>query len=97
MNSMKGINPALDAYQRVGVTPVSAARPADPVASPRDPDVAQTQAAKVSISSTARELASQVDEGVNADRIQELKLRIEQGNLQVNPQTIAAKMLDALG
>lgn len=97
--TMKGINgnPALDAYHRVAVTPVGAARPADPVATPRDPEISQTQAARVSISSTARELAAHKEESLNTDRVQELKQRIAEGNLQVNPQVIASKMLDAIG
>ncbi len=95
---MKGINnnPALDAYQRVAVTPVNAARPVDKVDVGLD-QAGKEQAAKVTISNTARQLASGAGEVPNAERVAELKSKIEQGAFQVNPQAIAGQMLDALG
>ncbi|HEX2730646.1 MAG TPA: flagellar biosynthesis anti-sigma factor FlgM [Polyangiaceae bacterium] len=95
---MKGINgnPALDAYQRVAVTSVNATRP---VAKPSEGDaqaLPSEHAAKVSISNTARELVgSKSSHG--AERVQELKQKIEDGTFQVNPQMIASRMMDALG
>jgi flagellar biosynthesis anti-sigma factor FlgM len=95
---MKGINgnPALDAYQRVAVNPVNAARGVskaqgvgeEPLSNPGE------QAAKVSISSTARELAGAAG-GKDTNRVTELKQQIEQGTFQINPEAIARKMLDA--
>jgi negative regulator of flagellin synthesis FlgM len=96
---MKGINgnPALDAYQRVAVNPVNAARPVakTEVVGDATPS-AGDQAAKVTISSTARELASAAG-GKDAARISELKQQVEQGSFQVNPELIARRMLDATG
>jgi flagellar biosynthesis anti-sigma factor FlgM len=96
---MKGItgNSALDAYQRVAVTSVNAARPAAAVSAADSPAAATEQAAKISISSTARELASQAKPPQDAERVQALKEQVDQGNFQVNPQLIASRMLDALG
>ena len=96
---MKGINgnPALDAYHRVAVTPVSPARPTDKVDSGQQLQAGNQQAAKVSISTTAKQLASGVGESQNADRVAQLKTQVEQGSFQVSPAAIAAKMVDALG
>lgn len=95
---MKGINnnPALDAYQRVAVTPVNAARPIDKVDVGSD-QAGKDQAAKVTISNTARQLAAGAGELPNAERVAELKSKVDQGTFQVNSQMIAGQMLDALG
>jgi flagellar biosynthesis anti-sigma factor FlgM len=95
---MKGINgnPALDAYQRVAVNPVNAARPVPKADLGDKPQNVGDQAAKVSISSTARELAGAAG-GKEAARITELKQQVEQGTFQINPQMIAQKMLQATG
>lgn len=90
---MKGItsNPALDAYQRVAVGPVGQARPADqPVAGA---DGQASQAAKVTISHQARELAAGAEPQVDAQKVQALKAQVDNGSYAVNPQQIAARML----
>lgn len=94
---MKGINgnPALDAYQRVAVTAVNPTRAARPNAVEGTSAVSE-QAAKLSISTTARELASQAKPAEDSERIAELKAKVEQGNFQFNPQLIASRMIDAL-
>ncbi len=96
---MKGINgnPALDAYQRVAVTPVNPARAADKVDVGQQPQAGNEQAAKVSISTTAKELAAGLDEGQSADKVAQLKAQVEQGSFQVNAAEIAGQMVDALG
>jgi flagellar biosynthesis anti-sigma factor FlgM len=94
---MKGINgnPALDAYQRVAVSPVNPARPADKVDVGHD-QAGKEEAAKVSISNTARQLAAGAGEGHSAERVAELKSQVAQGTFQVNAGAIAGAMLDAL-
>jgi flagellar biosynthesis anti-sigma factor FlgM len=96
---MKGINPnpALDAYERVAVTPVSPARAPEATGGPETTGIPNQQATSVSISKTARQLASSIHQGQNPERIGELKQQVEQGALQIDPQQIAAKMLDSLG
>ena len=95
---MKGINgnPALDAYQRVAVNPVGATRPVAKANVGETPPAAGEQAAKVTISNTARELAGS-NGGKEAAKLAELKQQVEQGTYQVNPGLIAARMLDAQG
>jgi flagellar biosynthesis anti-sigma factor FlgM len=95
---MKGINnnPALDAYQRVAVTPVNTARPVDKVDAGID-QAGKDQAAKVTISNTARQLATGAGETHNAERVAELKSKVDQGAFQVNSQMVAGQMLEALG
>lgn len=100
---MKGINgnPALDAYQRARVTPVSAARAVenavDHAELGKNVEAGQEQAAKVTISATAKQLASGVDHGQSAERIATLKQQVEQGTLQLSHRAIAAKMLETIG
>jgi flagellar biosynthesis anti-sigma factor FlgM len=94
---MKGItgNPALDAYQRFAVKGVSSAQRAEG-ASGTAPRPQGTEAAKVSISTEARELASG-SEQVNAQKVERLKAAIEDGSFRVDATLVAQRMLDGLG
>jgi flagellar biosynthesis anti-sigma factor FlgM len=92
---MKGVsgNPALDAYQRMAISPVSGARRAAPVSA--DNAAQPAQAAKVNISSEARTRASSAAEGqVDVQKVESLKAQVEGGTYQVNPKLVASRMLD---
>ena len=94
---MKGItgNPVLDAYGRMAVTPVGAARPAQAVESGGSVSGASTPAAEVTISSNARDMAA--GGRFDADKVEALKSQIAEGKFKVNSQDVAHRMLDALG
>lgn len=96
---MKGItgNPALDAYHRMGITPVGGARPVQQThASPSTPE--GSQAAQVTISARARDLASEsAGQGVDAAKVESLRNQIADGSYRSDPQKIAAKMIEQLG
>jgi negative regulator of flagellin synthesis FlgM len=96
---MKGItgNPALDAYHRMAISPVGGARSVDrPEAT--SSKSADSPAAQVSISARARDLASEAaGSGVDGAKVDSIRQRIADGNYQVNPQAIAAKMMNQLG
>jgi len=95
---MKGItgNPVLDAYGRMAITPVGAARPAEAVAPGANaPAAASTPAAEVTISSHARDMAAggHVDSG----KVEALKSSLAEGKFKVDSHNVARRMLDALG
>lgn len=95
---MKGItgNPVLDAYGRMAITPVGAARPAESVAGGASaPAAASTPAAEVSISSHARDMAA--GGHVDAGKVDALKSSIAEGKLKIDSHNVARRMLDALG
>ena len=94
---MKGItgNPVLDAYGRMAVTPVGAARPAQAVESGGSVSGPSTPAAEVSISSNARDLAA--GGRFDADKVAALKSQIAEGQFKIDSQDVARRMLDALG
>ena len=94
---MKGItgNPALDAYHRMAISPVGAARPVDrPEAvssgSPASP------AAEVSISARARDLASESTQ-VDVAKVEGLKQQIAEGKYRADSHVIAQRMIEQLG
>jgi flagellar biosynthesis anti-sigma factor FlgM len=92
---MKGVsgNPALDAYQRMAISPVNGARRAAPVSA--DIETQPAQAAKVNISSEARTRASSAAEGqVDVQKVESLKAQVEGGTYQVNSKLVAGRMLD---
>ena len=94
---MKGIsgNPALDAYQRMAVNPVSGAKHA---ARPEADSSGPQEAAKVSISATARELAvGAAPGGVDVNKVEALRSSIADGTFQVDARQIAGRMIDELG
>ena len=94
---MKGItgNPVLDAYGRMAVTPVGAPRPAETIESGGSASSAATQAAEVSISSQARDLAA--GGKLDADKVEALKTQIAEGKFRIDSQDVARRMLEALG
>lgn len=95
---MKGItgNPVLDAYGRMAITPVGAARPAESVVEPGSgAGGASTPAAEVTISSHARDMAA--GGRVDAEKVEALKAQIAEGKFKINSQDVARRMLDALG
>jgi flagellar biosynthesis anti-sigma factor FlgM len=97
---MKGItsNPALDAYQRMAISPVGAAGPAQPAAPVADAKTTAPQIAKVSISDQARQLAAGgVDAAPDAEKVASLQQQIKNGTLEFDSKQIAARMLAALG
>ncbi len=94
---MKGItgNPVLDAYGRMAVKPVGAARPAEALESVGSVSGASTPAAEVTISSNARDLAA--GGRFDADKVEALKSSIAEGKFRIDSQDVARRMLDALG
>lgn len=97
---MKGItsNPALDAYQRMAISPVGAATPAQPAAPVADAKSAAPQIAKVSISDQARQLAAGGASGpLDTAKVARLQDQLKSGSLEFDSKQIAARMLAALG
>jgi flagellar biosynthesis anti-sigma factor FlgM len=94
---MKGItgNPVLDAYGRMAVGPVGAARSAEPVESVGSVSAASTPAAEVTISSHARDMAA--GGRLDVDKVEALKSTIAEGKLKIDSHAVASRMLDALG
>jgi len=93
---MKGItgNPALDAYHRMAISPVGAARPVErPEAV--SPGTA-SPAAEVSISARARDLASESTK-VDVAKVEGLKQQIAEGKYRADSQVIAQRMIEQLG
>jgi negative regulator of flagellin synthesis FlgM len=93
-DSMKGVsgNPALDAYQRMAVSPVTGARRAAPVATGAEAPPAE--AAKVSISSEARTRASAGEGQVDMQKVEMLKAKLAEGSYQVDTKLVASRLLD---
>lgn len=99
---MKGItsNPALDAYQRMAVTQIGAARaPQKAAATDKESEAsANQQIAKVSISTEARQLAASGTQGAfDADKVNRLKAAIDSNQLQFDSTKIAERLVSALG
>jgi flagellar biosynthesis anti-sigma factor FlgM len=94
---MKGItgNPVLDAYGRMAVTPVGAARPAEAIESGGSVSGASSPAAEVTISSHARDMAA--GGRFDTDKVEALKSSIAEGKFKIDSQDVARRMLDALG
>jgi flagellar biosynthesis anti-sigma factor FlgM len=99
---MKGVsgNPALDAYNRMSVSAVNASqtvRRAEPAQAENKPEP-QQNAAKVTISNEARQLATGAAEAqVNTQKVDALRSQLESGNLKLDSRLIASRMVDALG
>jgi flagellar biosynthesis anti-sigma factor FlgM len=94
---MKGItgNPVLDAYGRMAITPVGAARPAEAIESGGSVTGASTPAAEVTISSNARDMAA--GGRFDAEKVEALKSSIAEGKFRIDSKDVARRMLDALG
>lgn len=103
---MKGVgnNPALDAYQRM-ITPVrrTGTLSADPAAESTTVAPGQAaradEAAKVSISGQARELAEAKAEAAQVDtaKVDALKAAIQARTFNIDPTVVAERLLDELG
>ena len=103
---MKGVgnNPALDAYQRM-ITPVrrTGTLSPDPAAGTATQAPAQAaraeEAAKVSISGQARELAAAKAEAaqVNTAKVDALKAAIQARTFNIDPTVDAERLVDELG
>jgi len=92
---MKGITGNVsNAYQRYAVKPLSSSQEAQATAS-KTTRAATAEAAKVSISAEARELAG--GNGVNTQKVEALKAAIADGNFKVNSNVVAQKILDGFG
>jgi flagellar biosynthesis anti-sigma factor FlgM len=93
---MKGITGNVsDAYQRYAVKPLSSAQ--QPQAAGSTEKTARgtsPEAAKVTISAQARELAGGA---VNTQKVESLKAAIADGSFKVNSTTVAQRILDGFG
>jgi flagellar biosynthesis anti-sigma factor FlgM len=94
---MKGItgNPALDAYQRASVQPVSSTPQTQGSSGESVPTRQATQAAKVTISEEARALAES-EPPVNSEKVEALRESIRAGTFHVDSKQIAEELLDDL-
>jgi len=93
---MKGVsgNPALDAYQRMAISPVNGARRAAPAAA-AEVEPQPAQAAKVNISSEARTRATSAAEGqLDVQKVETLKAKLMEGTYEVDSKLVASRMLD---
>ena len=95
---MKGItgNSALEAYRRVALSPVTSTSKAAEPQAPATPERHPVEAAKLSISTEARELASKGDAQVSK-KVESLKAAISDGSFKVNSHLVASRLLDTLG
>jgi flagellar biosynthesis anti-sigma factor FlgM len=97
---MKGItgNPVLDAYQRMTVSKVGAAKPAEAPANVSSGAGPVTAAAEISISSPARAMAANVpNQAVDHQKIDNLKSQIAQNKYQIDSGLVAKKLVESLG
>jgi negative regulator of flagellin synthesis FlgM len=92
---MKGISGNVsDAYQRFAVKSVNAPTQQSVGSTQQTTRAASPEAAKVSISSQARDMASS---GVNTQKVESLKAAIADGSFKVNSQVVAQRILDGFG
>jgi flagellar biosynthesis anti-sigma factor FlgM len=93
---MKGISgsPVLDAYQRLapvkGTTQVQGPAPVATAPTPGEN-------AEVKISAKARGLAADGDAAIDTAKVNDLKQRIASGDLQLDHEKIAKRMLERVG
>jgi flagellar biosynthesis anti-sigma factor FlgM len=93
---MKGISgsPVLDAYQRLApVNGTSTVKAPAPVASA--PSHAEN--AEVKISAKARGLAADGDAAIDTTKVNDLKQKIASGDLKLDHDKIASRMLERVG
>lgn len=93
---MKGISgsPVLDAYQRLA--PVKGSGPVQPSA-PVTPTSSAGENAEVRISAKARGLASSGETSIDTTKVNDLKQKIQHGELKLDHARIAARMLERMG
>ncbi len=97
---MKGINgnhPALSAYTKMGVGPVGSAGPVAPTSAATPTSPAQNSAAQVTISSRARDMAAEADSSIDLAKVESLRQSISDGSFRIDPQQVAAQMMQQLG
>ena len=91
---MKGITGNVsNAYQRYAVRPLSSSQEAQGTTE-RTARAPSAEAAKVTISAQARELAGGA---VNTQKVEALKAAIADGSFKVNSNVVAQKILDGFG
>lgn len=93
-------NPALDAYQRMAVSPVGAPRAASAikVAEKTAAPGQDQQIAKVSISSEARQLAASGTSPISdPEKVQRMRAALDANQLTFDSTKIAERMIGALG
>jgi flagellar biosynthesis anti-sigma factor FlgM len=90
---MKVQSHAIQAYARTALNP---AAPAQPVAEPSPQPHSSDEAAHVTLSAEARELAVHKG-GVDHEKVSRLQQKLASGELSVNSQTLALRMLDTFG
>lgn len=97
---MKGItgNPVLDAYQRMTVSKVGAAKAVEAPASTSAPAGPVTAAAEISISGSARDMAAHAgSQAIDHHKVDALKGKIADNKYQINSTLIAQRLVGALG
>jgi len=92
---MKVQSNAVQAYARTALNPVAPA-PAQQPAAESSQAVNNDEAAQVSISAEARALAAQ-GKAVDEAKVAALREQIQRGELHVNPQILALRILDSFG
>jgi flagellar biosynthesis anti-sigma factor FlgM len=96
---MKGItgNSALEAYRRVALAPVNPAQPSPGQAASVSGERPPAEAAKVSISTEARELAAKGEAQVSSKKVESLRASISDGSFKVNSHLVAQRLLNSQG
>jgi negative regulator of flagellin synthesis FlgM len=90
-------NHALEAFSQHAVARTSQTRPAEPSSSAKVQSTGSSEAATVSISDEARQLAmAGQTPAESAEKVAALKDAIEKGTFQVDTRLIAQRMLDHL-
>jgi len=90
---MKVQSNAIQAYARTAINP---AAPAQPVAEPQVQSSTSDEAAHVTLSAEARELALQQG-SMDRQKVEALRAKVESGSLKVNSQILAMRILDSFG
>ena len=90
---MKVQSNAIQAYARTALNPVAPAPVQQPAAEPTPP-VNNDEAAQVTISAEARALAAQ-STSVDEAKVAALKEQVQKGELRINPQILALRILDS--
>lgn len=94
---MKIVGSPVDAYLRTSLVGVGAPRRAQPVDKGGAEGAASSEAAHVTISAAARALVTGTDAPVDQAKVEMLKGKIADGSFRVEPETIAARLLDKIG
>jgi flagellar biosynthesis anti-sigma factor FlgM len=90
---MKVQSHAIQAYARTALNPVAPAPVQQPAAEPSQP-VNNDEAVQVTLSAEARQLAAQ-QSGIDHEKVNALREKVDNGELKVNPQILAMRILDS--